>query len=38
MKSQIKSIKRQIKSIKRNNIYEIQIPISENTKINEKTK
>lgn len=38
MKSQIKSIKSQIKSIKRNNIYEIQIPISENTKINEKTK
>lgn len=31
-------MKSQIKSIKRNNIYEIQISISENTKINEKTK
>ena len=31
-------MKSQIKSIKRNNIYEIQILISENTKINEKTK
>jgi hypothetical protein len=31
-------MKSQIKSIKRNNIYEIQKPILENTKINEKTK
>ncbi len=29
-------MKSQIKSIKRNNIYEIQKPILENTKINEK--
>ncbi len=31
-------MKSQIKSIKRNNIYEIQKPILENTKINKKTK